>query len=287
MEGRAPSCPLNFRRTRNPSQAIASTTSLTFYFLPGQLKLTSDKSRVFRHHFFRPIRDCLMADPKEPKKETVRINLPPGPGSQPSGTGTTAPDTARINLPARPPVTDTPSRSSNVPAPVPPASPGAAAAPRPPLVQTPLPPPPAKRVSPPPFFPKKPAPPSFGSPAVGSALPPSSPPLMPKSPTPVAPAAAGVGPFVSEAAAPSPGPKKETARIMVLPDPPAKTAPAVQMKKTQPLTTMPEAAPQSAPLTVATTKTDPFVDSIPMPLCWALLGVSAVILIVQIWNYFG
>ena len=74
---------------------------------------------------------------------------------------------------------------------------------------------------------------------------------------------------------------------MVLPDPPAKPAPAVQMKKTQPLITMPEAAPQSAPLTVATTGTNPIVDPIPMPLCWTLLGVATVILIVQIWNYFG
>lgn len=74
---------------------------------------------------------------------------------------------------------------------------------------------------------------------------------------------------------------------MVLPDPPAKSATAVQMKKTQPLVTMPEPVPQSAPLTVATTKTEAIVDSIPMPLCWTLLGVSAVILIVQIWNYFG
>jgi hypothetical protein len=57
------------------------------------------------------------------------------------------------------------------------------------------------------------------------------------------------------------------------------------MKKTQPLITMPEAAAQSTPLTVATTETA--TDPIPMPLCWSLLGVSAVILIVQIWNYFG
>jgi hypothetical protein len=72
---------------------------------------------------------------------------------------------------------------------------------------------------------------------------------------------------------------------MVLPDPAAKPAPAVQMKKTQPLITMPEPASQSTPLTVATTET--VADRIPMPLCWTLLGVSAVILIVQIWNYFG
>jgi hypothetical protein len=27
------------------------------------------------------------------------------------------------------------------------------------------------------------------------------------------------------------------------------------------------------------------IDEIPMPLCWALLATSAVILILQIWNY--
>jgi hypothetical protein len=74
---------------------------------------------------------------------------------------------------------------------------------------------------------------------------------------------------------------------MVLPDPPAKPVPAVQMKKTQPLITMPETAPQSAPLKVATTQTGAIVDPIPMSLCWMVLGVSAMILIVQIWNYFG
>jgi hypothetical protein len=58
------------------------------------------------------------------------------------------------------------------------------------------------------------------------------------------------------------------------------------MKKTQPLITMPEAASQRSPLTVAATETG-LGESIPMPLCWALLGLSAVILIVQIWSYFG
>jgi hypothetical protein len=29
------------------------------------------------------------------------------------------------------------------------------------------------------------------------------------------------------------------------------------------------------------------VDAIPMPLCWTLLGVSTVILIIQIWTYFS
>ena len=93
--------------------------------------------------------------------------------------------------------------------------------------------------------------------------------------------------MASSSAASSPGPKKETARIAVLPDLRPKASPAVQMKKTQPLITVPERTPQSAPLTVATKDTSGMVDAIPMRLCWTLLGVSTVILIIQIWNYFS
>ena len=87
-------------------------------------------------------------------------------------------------------------------------------------------------------------------------------------------------------------PKKETARITVLPDPPPK--PAVQMKKTQPLIDLPamekpatavNLAPAPEPAPQPQPKPQPRVDQIPMPLCWTLLGVSAAILIIQIWNY--
>jgi hypothetical protein len=69
---------------------------------------------------------------------------------------------------------------------------------------------------------------------------------------------------------PSSGPIKETVRI------PLRT---VQTKKTQPLVAMPEVAPQTPSVAVAP------VDKNPMPLLWLLLGVSAVILIIQIWTY--
>ena len=69
---------------------------------------------------------------------------------------------------------------------------------------------------------------------------------------------------------PSSGPIKETVRIPL---------PTVQTKKTQPLVAMPDAAPQSASIAVAT------VERNPMPLLWLLLGVSALILIIQIWTY--
>ena len=48
---------------------------------------------------------------------------------------------------------------------------------------------------------------------------------------------------------------------------------------------MPEITLQTAALTVAMKDTSAMVDAIPMPLCWMLLGVSTVILIIQIWTY--
>jgi hypothetical protein len=176
-----------------------------------------------------------MADSNEPKKETVRIAVPPPP-PKPPGAGNESRDAVRINLPAHPPST----------VPTPPARPSDS----------------AKGVKPPQFFP--PSPPS-----------PASPPKPPAGPRPMASFSAS-----------SPGPKKETARAAVLPDLRPKASPAVRMNRTQPLITMPEITPQSAPLTVATKDTSAIVDAIPMPLCWTLLGVSTVILIIQIWNYF-
>jgi len=113
----------------------------------------------------------------------------------------------------------------------------------------------------PPSFPTEPSVPLEPS---AAPSPPPPPVFSPESPTkiPTPEPDPGAPPPVS--AAPdltSLGPKKETARIALMPEPPARPAPAVQMKKTQPL--------------------------IPMPTCWTLLGVSAVILIIQIWTYFS
>jgi hypothetical protein len=167
-----------------------------------------------------------MADPNEPKKETVRIVLPPQSAPKPGDAGTAAPE-ARIHLPARPPLASRPSTE-------PPAAASPSGAPRP------LPPP------------VKPS-----TAAVAAPMPSSTP----------------------------PGPKKETARIAVLPDPLPRPSSSAQMKKTQPLRTMPEVAPQAAPLNIASSKAATGVDAIPRPLCWALLGVAAIILLIQIWTY--
>jgi hypothetical protein len=95
----------------------------------------------------------------------------------------------------------------------------------------------------------------------------ASPPFFqPPQPPPV-PVSASVAPAPD---LPSSGPIKETVRIPLS---------AVQMKKTQPLVGMPEVAPQIPSIAVAP------VEKNPMPVLWLLFGVSAAILIIQIWTY--
>jgi hypothetical protein len=72
------------------------------------------------------------------------------------------------------------------------------------------------------------------------------------------------------------GPKKETVRIPLVPEP-LRSA----QKKTQPLMAMPNVVPQHPPIAVVP------VEKSSMLLYWMLLGVSALILIIQIWTYFS
>jgi hypothetical protein len=187
-----------------------------------------------------------MAEPTEPKKETVRIAVTPPPAAKP----TEARDTVRITLPSRPPTS----------APLSPSSPPAAGTAPPPIAKPLIPPAPSKPVQPPRFIP----------PPVSAAAKTADAPSAQSSPMPTA--------------SPSMGPKKETARITVLPDPPA--ASSVKMKKTQPLINMPAPAvtPSAAPVTVAS-EPGTIVDSLPMGLCWGLVAVSTIVLLIQILNY--
>ena len=177
-------------------------------------------------------------------------------------------------MPARPPSSGTALRP-----PAPSGAPGL----RPPNAQTLVPPAPSKPVAPPPVFRKAPPlPPNVNSSAGSNASR-----LLPK-----APAAAPAAPAVAPANLPSTtGPKKETARIALLPDPPARPAHTVEMKKTQPLSMMPDPVPPvmpiaHAPVTIAPLVSgESFIDDIPMPLCWGLLAAAIVILTIQIWNY--
>ncbi len=206
-----------------------------------------------------------MADQKEPKKETVRIALPPRPPGDSGASKPAGSETVRINMPARPP--------SNG-APRPPAPP-AGGAPRPPMSAPPVPPAPPKAVARPPLFRPSPA---------GATPPPAPPRPVAPPPPPPPPAASAVG------IASSAGPRKETARISVAPAaavPPS----SVQMKKTQPLVTMPEPARQNSAIPVHPAPDEyeaveeGFIESIPMSLCWAALATSLIVLTIQIWNY--
>jgi hypothetical protein len=126
-------------------------------------------------------------------------------------------------------------------------------------------------------------PPSIGSPPSVLASP-SQPPPVPVLSIPASNPVSLEPKNETEGIAVMPELKKETARISLVPEPPSKPLPTVQMKKTQPLVPMPEAAAQSASISVAPVGEG---TTIPMPVCWTLLGVSAIILIIQIWMYFS
>ena len=66
-------------------------------------------------------------------------------------------------------------------------------------------------------------------------------------------------------------PKNETARISIFPRPSPTIAPPIN------------AAPP-APVLIASRPVVP-LDAILRPLCWAVLGISALIFLIQIWNY--
>jgi len=72
------------------------------------------------------------------------------------------------------------------------------------------------------------------------------------------------------------GPKKETVRIPLTPDPLRSSH-----KKTQPLIAMPNVVSQNPPIAVAPG------EKSSMRLYWMLLAMSALILIIQIWTYFS
>ncbi len=91
-------------------------------------------------------------------------------------------------------------------------------------------------------------------------------------------------------------PRKETARITILPQPIVRPAPAiVNMAQTQPpLTTLTPTPPPSATIPGAgsaqpSSPTGAFqmFDMVPLPICWTIFAISTVTLLIQIWNYFS
>jgi hypothetical protein len=163
-----------------------------------------------------------MAELDQPKKETVRIQLPHPPVTKPSEPGVKPHETVRIQLPVRE------TGTSPIPSPPPSAT---------------------QDISSPSFFPPL-KPPGASRPLSASVR-----------PVPV----------------PSPsGPKRETVRIPLMPEPLGSA-----QKKTQPLIAMPNIIPQNPPIAVAP------AEKSSMRLYWMLLAISALILIIQIWTYFS
>jgi hypothetical protein len=163
-----------------------------------------------------------MAEPDQPKKETVRIELPHPPVTGPPEPSVKPGETVRIQLPVR--------EAANEPDPSSPQS-G------------------PEDISSTNFFPP-PKPPAASRPLSASVRPPPVPPSL--------------------------GPKKETVRIPLMPEP-LRSA----QKKTQPLIAMPNVVSQNPPIAVVP------VEKNSMLLYWVLLGISTLILIIQIWTYFS
>ena len=80
------------------------------------------------------------------------------------------------------------------------------------------------------------------------------------------------------------GPKKETARISILPRPAPMIAPAINATKTQPSLVLSAGRVQPAPVVITSRPITP-IDAIPRPLCWVVFGISAAIFLILIWNY--
>src|SRR5262249_40419400 len=72
------------------------------------------------------------------------------------------------------------------------------------------------------------------------------------------------------------GPKKETVRIPLMPEPLRS-----DHKKTQPLIAMPNVVPQNPSIAVAP------VQKSSILLYWMLLAIAALILLILIWTYFS
>src|ERR1041385_2661829 len=113
-------------------------------------------------------------------------------------------------------------------------------------------------------------------------------PVRPPSPQRPMPPSSGTTLMPPDSIVIASGPKKETVRMSLLSGPPAAIA---ELKKTQPFPRPAEPTPSSVPPNVVSQpepgfSEQPTTGGIPTAFYWALLGLSAVILLIQIWTYF-
>ncbi len=225
-----------------------------------------------------------MADLNEPKKETVRITLPPESSRPPAAV--LEDGKPRINLPNRfpgLPGAGKPSASSLRPpsaGPVRPPPPSAVAPkplpsnsglrpPAPPMARPPAPTPGAVRPA------RSSMPTPAQSPLTSGTKMPEVPSLT-KTPPPGRPLPASPAKLENHSATLS-GPRKETARIA---DSSMKAT--VRLSSVQPLLSPPDLR---HPPVVANSQPARLVDSVPTSLCWGLLAASTLALLTQLWTY--
>ncbi|MEY2520445.1 MAG: hypothetical protein QOF24_2204 [Verrucomicrobiota bacterium] len=207
----------------------------------------------------------------EPTKETVPAALPPKADQASAPQDALKRDTTRIDLSSRTP----PAPVRRSPPSFPPSSSTAGSTAEPPVISLRRPP-----VSPPSVSTSSALLQPLPKPAGPAAAPESS------TATPATPRPEGGnenGAAVQSASSLQPGPKKETARIHFLPRP-AGGGPSINMTKTQPLLVRPATTMQPAPIVVTPGPLYAF-ELIPRSFCWTLLGISALIFLIQIWNY--
>jgi hypothetical protein len=121
------------------------------------------------------------------------------------------------------------------------------------------------------------------------------PPVLP--PQPSKPAQAAASGMKLGILPPTPAPQKETARLAAEPAPQKETARVAvtpePMKATVKLSTLPPTAVPPAgivrppTITVASPPRAALVESVPSSFYWALLGISALTLLIQLWTYFS
>jgi hypothetical protein len=236
-----------------------------------------------------------MADPNQPKKDTVRLTLAPRPDSSLAASRPARQETVRINLPSPPPARGVIHRQAGE------TEDGAlrpgmakipVLAPSPSLDRIPSSIIPVRR---PPMVP----PTSISGENSNSSLRHSANDIASTTPEPaIVPtirASSTIEPTSLARIHPDlpmrPVPKKETTRISRRSEPATTRLRLVEMSKTRPLLLRPNVPPPPvralAAVTVAPAGTiDPF-NSLPKSFCWGLFVISAVTCLIQIWSYFS
>ena len=124
------------------------------------------------------------------------------------------------------------------------------------------------------------------TPPEGSKPPVPPPAPVPKSAAPPLKTASALPGTVPVRRSPQVGPERETVRVAPPVDSPMKAT--VKLTPVRPPSAPPAGVIRPAPPTsVANLPKPGLIEAVPTQFCWALLGVSALLLLIQLWTYFS